>query len=288
VGLASGYRYWFGQPIAGNAPFARGFLPSGFLMSSAEDMAHYLIAQLNGGRYGSAAILSPAGIAELQRGSAAVPGGGGVGDEDTGYGMGWFTFEHNGIAVVAHPGDTTNFHADLILMPESRWGIVMLMNSNNRVTGARMRGIAYGVSSLLLGRQPAPIETNASGTDFRHIIGGLAAVQAVAMIWSAITLRRYVRRTAAGVVGSRWSVARQIVPPLLLYLALALVFLAGVPMLFSGYHWALVLLLLPDFGWIALVAGLLALGWSVIRTGVVLAVLSRRSRASASAAPAAA
>ena len=71
-GLAMGHRYWFGHPLpAPNLPIPRGSLPSGQLISSAEDMAHYLIAHLNGGRYGGVQILSSAGIDET-----APPGGG--------------------------------------------------------------------------------------------------------------------------------------------------------------------------------------------------------------------
>ena len=52
-GLAMGYRYWFGHPFpAAHLSSPAGSLPSGQLISSAEDMAHYLIANLNGGRYG--------------------------------------------------------------------------------------------------------------------------------------------------------------------------------------------------------------------------------------------
>ena len=65
-GMAVGHRYWFGLPVATpNLPLAHGSLPSGQLISSCEDMAHYLIAQLNQGRYGDAAILSPKGVAEM-------------------------------------------------------------------------------------------------------------------------------------------------------------------------------------------------------------------------------
>ena len=38
-------------------PVPLGSLPSGQLISCAEDMAHYLIAHLNGGRYGDVQIL---------------------------------------------------------------------------------------------------------------------------------------------------------------------------------------------------------------------------------------
>ena len=44
-------------------------LPAGQLVSCAEDMAHYLMAHRNGGRFGDAQILSGAGIDELHRGT---------------------------------------------------------------------------------------------------------------------------------------------------------------------------------------------------------------------------
>jgi CubicO group peptidase (beta-lactamase class C family) len=283
AGLASGYRYWFGRPVAGTTPFPRGFLPAGHLMSSAEDMAHYLIAQLNDGRYGNASILSPAGIAEMQRGAVAVPDSGG---DDIRYGMGWFTGNRDGGAIVSHPGDTADFHADVLLMPESDWGIVMLMNANNRVAGEHLRAIAYGVASLLHGQQPAPVETNSSATDFLRIIVALAAGQTLVMIWSVITLRRFAGRAVEGGAGGWKSVVRHAVLPLLLYLPLALVFLVGVPMVFR-YPWPMLLIFVPDVGWVALAAGVLALGWSLIRTGVVLGALLRRRKVAAVAARAA-
>jgi CubicO group peptidase (beta-lactamase class C family) len=46
-GLAAGNRYWFGRPTAAHVPYNRGLNPAGYLISSADDMAHYLIAQLD-------------------------------------------------------------------------------------------------------------------------------------------------------------------------------------------------------------------------------------------------
>ena len=63
--IATGYRYWFHWPVAFDAPYPRSTTPSGFLISSAEDMAHYLVAQLNGGRYGNTQLLSAQGIDAL-------------------------------------------------------------------------------------------------------------------------------------------------------------------------------------------------------------------------------
>lgn len=50
-GMAVGYRQWFGFPVAAHdLPYPRGMVPAGYLISSADDLGHYLIAQLNQGR----------------------------------------------------------------------------------------------------------------------------------------------------------------------------------------------------------------------------------------------
>lgn len=64
-GLAQGYQVWFGFPVPTAQTYPRDLLPAGFLISTAEDMAHYLIAQMNGGQFEHTAVLSPAGIAAL-------------------------------------------------------------------------------------------------------------------------------------------------------------------------------------------------------------------------------
>jgi CubicO group peptidase (beta-lactamase class C family) len=62
-GLAEGHTYFFGNPrFSADAPYSRRKLPSGGLISSAEDLGHYLIVQLNGGSYGEAQVLSPENI----------------------------------------------------------------------------------------------------------------------------------------------------------------------------------------------------------------------------------
>jgi CubicO group peptidase (beta-lactamase class C family) len=68
AGLAVGHRYWFGVPIAApDMSFPSSGLAAGGLVSTSEDMAHYLIAHLNGGRYEDTRVLSGAGVDELHR-----------------------------------------------------------------------------------------------------------------------------------------------------------------------------------------------------------------------------
>src|SRR6266508_4215034 len=88
--VASGYRYWLYWPVAFDAPYPRRMTPSGFLISSAEDMSHYLIAQLNGGSYGGNQVLSPQGITMLHTGGAKV-------SPTNSYGMGWVIHSQPGL-----------------------------------------------------------------------------------------------------------------------------------------------------------------------------------------------
>ena len=82
-GLASGYRYWFGQPVAADLADNRSLRPAGYLISSVEDMAHYLIAQLNDGRYADQTLISAQGIADMHQPAVSQ------GDDQSFYGMGW-------------------------------------------------------------------------------------------------------------------------------------------------------------------------------------------------------
>jgi CubicO group peptidase (beta-lactamase class C family) len=90
-GLAAGHQYWFAFPFAApNMPIPHGSLSTGLLISSVEDMARYMIALLNGGRYGDVQILSGASIDELHRGAAGFSA---MGRSLGQYGMGWFVDE---------------------------------------------------------------------------------------------------------------------------------------------------------------------------------------------------
>ena len=72
TGIASGYAYWLGWPVAFDTPYPRRAVPAGYLISSAEDMAHFVVAQLNDGTYGDRQLLSSQGIATLHAPGAKI------------------------------------------------------------------------------------------------------------------------------------------------------------------------------------------------------------------------
>jgi CubicO group peptidase (beta-lactamase class C family) len=255
-GLATGHHYWFGRPTGADLPYNRGLLPAGYLISSAEDMTHYLVAQLNDGQYGGAAVLSPSGTAELQR--PAVP----TAEKDTSYGMGWFVGPVNGIPAVFHQGETFNYHANIVLIPGSDRGVVVLMNAENSLdlfVRGRMGTVAEGVASLLEGQEPPSPPSNSGIFVAYAALLGVIVLQVGGMIRSAARLRR--RRLPTGRLGSKSRTA--------LALAVNLVWALLVLVLLPKQFGVSLLTLaqgMPDLAYVLLVSGVVALGWGVLRT----------------------
>jgi len=191
-GLVTGYRWWFGIPFPAHLPYLDDALPAGFLLSSAEDMAHYLIAHMNGGRHNETSILSPAGIAELHRPEVSL-------STSARYGMGWLTETVNGLSVLTHTGDTANFHADMVILPQSQVGIIILANANNvlasqveTVGQLGMWHIAADVTSLLVGQQPPTTKLNVGV--FYQIFNLVLFLLSSFQLWSLVRLLHYQRR----------------------------------------------------------------------------------------------
>jgi CubicO group peptidase (beta-lactamase class C family) len=270
-GLAVGHRYWFTFPSAmPNLAIPRGSLPTGGLISSAEDMAHYLIAHLNGGRYGNAQILSPEGIAELHRGVAEeIEMGISMGK----YGMGWFASEIGQTKTVWHTGNLPDFSSYMVLLPAQQKGMVILVNADHYGFPPVLTEVGAGAAALLAGQQPAPLELGFMPWAMRALL----LIPFLQIIGVGATLRRLrhwrqepMSRPSGG---RKWGL--HILLPLIPNLLLAAV---PVSLLGSGLI-RFTLLFTPDLSWIALICGGFAGIWSFLRTGLVLRTL-RKSPAS--------
>jgi len=183
-GIAVGYRWWFGFPLPASVPYLADALPAAFLISSAEDMAHYLIAHLNGGRYSGVSLLSPAGIAELHRPQAEITAG-------NAYAMGWHVESHDGVTLLRHGGETANWRGEMVLLPERQIGIVLLANANNGlVAQLGLDRIAPGVVRLLLREQPPK-----NRLTFKLFYAALDVVLFVPPVLQVRSLRRLAQRS---------------------------------------------------------------------------------------------
>ena len=263
-GLAQGHNYWFGRPHATRVPYNRGLISAGYLISSAEDMAHYLSAQLNGGRYRGATLLSPASIAELQRPAVATP------VADTSYGMGWFVGPVNGTPAVFHQGETFTYHANVVLLPQTNQGVVVLMNAENSLdlfTRGRMATVAEGVVSLLRGQEPPSPPSRMAIFIAYALLLAVIALQFSLMIRSVIAFRH--GRVPRGRLGA-WG---HIAVSLLANVAWAALILIVVPQKVLGLPLPILAQGLPDFAYLLLISGVVALGWGIGRTVWALLLL---------------
>lgn len=263
-GLAVGHRYWFAAPIAAhNLPIPRGSLPSGQLISSAEDIAHYLIAHLNAGRYGDVQILSGEGIDALHRG---VPEYRTMGMTVGNYGMGWFVTDSGQTRTIWHGGNVPDFSSYMALLPAQKIGVILLVNADHYGLPPVLAEVGFGVTALLAGRQPAPIRLGFLPWAMRALLL-IPPLQIAGVIATLRLLRRWRRNAAVRPSRGRlWG--RHILPPLIPNLLLALTLL---PMLgkLRGY----LRLFNPDVSWVALICGSFAGIWPFLRAGLILQTL---------------
>jgi CubicO group peptidase (beta-lactamase class C family) len=263
-GLAVGYRYWFGFPIpVPNLSIPSGSLPSGQVISSAEDMAHYLIAHLNGGRYCGKQILSGAGIDELTRGAAEINE---MGSSLGSYGMGWISQQTGRSRIVWHSGIVPDFGAFMALVPEQKTGMVLLFNANHAMMKMTYDEVGMNAAQRLAGERPAR-------TIFGALHWGMRAMLLIPLfqIAGVLATLRLIRRWRADPEQrpSRGRMWRQhIMLPLIPNLLAALTL---VPVMSKMRGW--VRLFMPDFAWIAWISGGFAVIWAFLRTGLILRAL---------------
>lgn len=128
-GLATGYLYqdqtYLPQPVE-----YYGDYPSSDMVSTADDMARFMIAHLGNGCYDKGCILRPETLAEMHaRQYAPHP-------QIEGHTYGFVESSVNGQRIIGHSGAHRGFGAILTLMPEHRLGYFMAFNQECLGTSA--------------------------------------------------------------------------------------------------------------------------------------------------------
>jgi CubicO group peptidase (beta-lactamase class C family) len=270
--LAVGHRHWFGEPVpVRHLPLSAGSIASGQLISCPEDMAHYLIAHLNGGRYKGQRILSEAGIAELHRGVAEQRV---MGSLVASYGMGWFVNSVGGTRLVSHGGNVPDFASFIGLLPEQRRGLVLLFNADPWGLPFVIAEVGEGAAAVLAGQAPPAIKLG-----FIPWVMRAQPLLPLLQITGVLCTLRLVRRWRArpSFRPRRGALAlKHILIPLLPNLSLAAlpVYLRSSGML------RYMDLYMPDFAWLARISGGFAAIWAVVRTGLVLRAMAPFTRSS--------
>ena len=107
---------------------ARGFefyniAPAGSMSATATDMANFMIAHLQNGRFGDERILEEGTAKEMHRRHFSND------PRVNGIAYGFYELDRNGQKIIAHGGDTDLFHTALVLLPERDVGLFVSYNS---------------------------------------------------------------------------------------------------------------------------------------------------------------
>lgn len=260
-GPATGYRMWFGFPFSYSEVTPRAHLPSGYQFSSAEDMAHLLIAYLNGGMYQGVSVLSEDGIQTMQHSSVSA------GPDCSTYSMSWSHGPQCDSSVLRVSGDLSNFKARLRVLPEEKWGLVVLMNTQVfAINGPRQNRIDEGVLELLRGK--TPVVANPHNV---QILGGkiLIAVMTLLLIFGMIRSITRLRQQNRIRMDGFPRMGRHVVLPLVLDILWVLM-LTGMVQIAAGssstHPLSFMLENVPDMGWMIVLSAVMALGLGAIRT----------------------
>ena len=246
-GLAVGCRHWFGVPLpAKNLPVPSGSLPSGQLISCTEDLANYLIAHLDGGRFGYGHVLSGR-MDALHRGVAEF---GMLNGTSGRYGMGWIELDLGTTRTYSHGGNVPDFSSFAGLIPEKTW-LSSCSSTPTRMGYPRWWGSGLGVLAMLAGQEPAPIRL-----DFIQWVMRLLPTIPLLQIAGAAAALRQVnnwRQESLDQPGTGRELWRSILLPLISNLGLA-----AVPLSLVRFQWRAAPRVNPDLYWTAMLSGAFA------------------------------
>lgn len=247
--MARGHRYIFGYPVAATLPEESDRLPTAALISNAQDLAHFLIAQLGQGQYAGQRVLSPAAVELMHRGGARADG--------FSYAFGWRDGTLAGVRAVHHGGILPHFRGKMVMLPELGWGVVVLTNASSSLplplapTSHRM---ADGIAAYLAGQSLPPASSR-----HRVTFAALTFAMIAVIVAQLRGLWRAHRRPAPAASSRRAAFWRQSV------VDLAYVLLAVVGPSLLHMSWKELLQLAPDVSVWLLTTVILSLATVVAR-----------------------
>jgi hypothetical protein len=256
--MAGGYRYWFGFPVfAKNLPYSYKQFPAGWYISSAEDLAHFMIMHMNNGVYGGQTLVSAEGMKELHKPALS------------GYAMGWVVEG----SLVSHNGGVPDYGSGLYFDTRTGYGVVVLFNANTGYFYSPSYVIAPSVLRMLKGE--APIQPYPDPT-YRSMVIQLGVALGVQVTWlvaSVLVLKHWKAndRKRPKIIGKvAWIVLPLLIEAVIAYFILYTLTADGRVILVDFVY-------LPDMTILAGVSFFLALGWGLVRTLLSMKIFSGRS-----------
>ncbi|WP_010494254.1 serine hydrolase domain-containing protein [Paenibacillus elgii] len=259
-GLATGYQPIFGYMVPTKQLNHEATVASGYLISSAEDMSNYLIAQLNGGRFQARTVLSEQGVRQMHEPGASIADG-------LFYGMGW-SVNNN---VIFHNGITENTYSFMAM--DGDYGIVLLINAYDFLSS--YDGIVSGLNGIVHGQERSAAELPDYTKSYVILDLIMAVVLALILrsVYSLWTWKTKFKATPLRITAHAVSI-------LFLNVLLPLAVLIYFPKL-DPAPWSVVTLFFPGAGHALLLIPIVLLGMGAIKTVLLLRSSLGRKRPAA-------
>lgn len=227
--LAQGHILLFSVPVA-HADGEGLLAGAAGVITTADDLAAWLILQATGRGPAGQALLSPAGMALMHTPPPGVAGG---------YGMGWqLITPAQGPRRIEHHGVLPTFSADQVVLPGSGYAFAVLYNGNSAL--ADTAGVVSGLAALLTGGTPPGIRSTRL---VALILGALTVLTIAVRVRGLLPLRVWARHRQ----GRSWWVTLPgfgwLLLPAVLLVAVPALLLAGIGRSFT--FWQLCLAM-PD------------------------------------------
>lgn len=262
--MAAGYRYWFGFPAPMQAYRYLGCLNN---VSTARDMTNYLTALMNGGTFQGVSVSTP-GALKLMR-TPAVQMRPGVS-----YAMGLEVDSTKPFALIRHPGDAPGYNANIAIMPQGDFGIVVLENANWLGMEGETGSIIAGIEQILSGSEPSPQPFNPG-----NLMYGFDGIYIVTFVFLALGFLRLSRWKRKLIDDGKDRLRRRLIPVVINNFMVPACMVVFIPMFFSA-DWSQGFLNGPDFTLSMLtIAALLAI------LGLLKAIIVFKHMAARKAAP---
>jgi CubicO group peptidase (beta-lactamase class C family) len=197
AGLAQGYTRAFGFAVPMREPIPAYGAGEGYIVSTAEDMARYASAVMDGG----AGLVSPPMMRRI-----LTPGLGS-------YGMGWMIFDNG--AVIVHGGANHTFRTDVNLYPKAGRAFVLLNNQGYQVDHfVSAAQLTQAVEAVVLGQPAPPVAEGWSVRWMGWALGIFVVALALFQTRNLLGLRGWRERARAMSPGRRaWDVAISFIIP---------------------------------------------------------------------------
>jgi CubicO group peptidase (beta-lactamase class C family) len=258
-GLAKGHVALYGRqiPVGNPDTFGAG---AGGVVSTASDMARWLVVQTNEGQTSSGKqLVSAPSLMQMHTASTS-----------SGYAYGWSVRRRPGEPTrIAHTGNLSTFSSYQALLPDSGYGVALLFNSASVLT-TDQTAIYTGVLDILSGTDMSPDGARPTAATIDYALGAVTLVILVLGVRGVLNARRWTRRRTRTPTFARTRTCLRLLPSVAV-LGVAATFPAIAELVFArAVDWTAALYAWPAVVALVLAAFLASSATLLTRVGLLL------------------